>query len=104
MAQSPAIQLETGPASAPRVTLGGRAAILLGLAAYVAVLGAVSWWALQWLPDRLSFKAFGHAVTVKEVHRRLVSNGLLVFCLLPLALWIECAAVGWRQSSIRQLL
>ena len=101
MTQSTMLELGERPAGRG---LGGRAAIVLGLALYVVLLGAASWWALQWLPDSLTLHALGHTLVVKEVHRRLVSNGLLVFCLLPIALWIECAAVGWAGSSARKLL
>ena len=83
--------------------LFGRVAIVLGLVAYVAtLLGA---WRLLTtiLPDQLHLALFHHAFTLNEVHRRVVSDGV-IFLLLPTVLWIEWLFVGWSASSVRQLL
>jgi sterol desaturase/sphingolipid hydroxylase (fatty acid hydroxylase superfamily) len=59
---------------------------------------------LQWLPDQLSIHLLGHEVTVRAVHERLISRIVAVLLILPLALMIEFAAVGWANSSARALL
>jgi sterol desaturase/sphingolipid hydroxylase (fatty acid hydroxylase superfamily) len=85
------------------VSVIGRLSIVAGLIVYVAAL-AGAWWGLEtFLPDQLHVALFGHGFTLREVHRRIVSDGL-VFLLLPTVLWIECLAVGWAGSSARQLL
>ncbi len=96
--------IEAPPRPARQRSAAGRAGIVAGLIIYVAILAAASWWALGWLPDRLSVTVLKHTITLKDIHHRLISNGLLVFCILPAALWIECLAVGWQKSSIRALL
>jgi sterol desaturase/sphingolipid hydroxylase (fatty acid hydroxylase superfamily) len=89
-------------ASAPSVFFG-RLAIILGLVVYLASLFA-AWWGLErYLPDQLHVTLLGHGLTLKEVHRRIVSDGL-IFLLLPTVLMIECLVVGWAGSSARQLL
>src|SRR5665213_3026989 len=92
------------PATAgERNAIFGRLAIVLGLVAYVAALIA-AWWALEnFLPDRLHVTLLGHGLTLREVHRRIVSDGL-IFLLLPTVLMLEWLAVGWAGSSARQLL
>ena len=85
------------------VSVISRLAIVAGLIVYVTAL-AGAWWGLEnVLPDQLHVALFGHAFTLREVHRRIVSDGL-VFLLLPTILWIECLVVGWAGSSARQLL
>lgn len=81
-----------------------RVAVVLGLLAYVAATAAAGWWLVGLLPDRLTVQLAGHAFTLKNVHHRIVSDGALVFLILPSALWIEYAFVGWRGSSLRQLI
>ncbi len=86
-----------------RAALFGRVAIALGLIVYVAAMVG-AWWGLsRLLPDQLHAQLFGHGFTLKEVHRRIASDGL-IFLLLPTALWIEGLVVGWAGSSARQLL
>src|ERR1019366_5977865 len=86
-----------------RKAVFGRLAIVLGLVAYVAALIA-AWWALEnFLPDQLHVTLLGHGLTLREVHRRIVSDGL-IFLLLPTVLMLEWLVVGWAGSSARQLL
>jgi len=81
-----------------------RALIGAGFAAYAGLLAA-AWWMLgAFVPDTLSFNAMGHAVTLHNVHQKILGNAMLVLLILPSALWLECAVVGWRKSSFRALL
>ena len=59
---------------------------------------------MQLLPDQLPLHLLGHTVTVRSVHERLISRIVVVLLILPLALMIEFAVVGWSKSSIRDLL
>jgi sterol desaturase/sphingolipid hydroxylase (fatty acid hydroxylase superfamily) len=78
--------------------------ILAGFLAYVGILAA-AWWAISGrLPDQASLSLAGHALTLRHIHDKLLGDGALVFLILPSALWIECAIVGWRKSSFRALL
>jgi sterol desaturase/sphingolipid hydroxylase (fatty acid hydroxylase superfamily) len=83
---------------------GARATVVLGFLVYLAVLAVASWATLRFLPDQLHVAVGGRAFDLKGVHRRVVDGGLLMFLLLPAALWIECWVVGWKRSSARQLL
>lgn len=86
----------------PRAAVG-RAAIVLGLVVYAALLGA-AWWAVaSLLPDQITLQAFGKSKTVSGVHDRLAGVGM-VAAILPTALWIECLVVGWEKSSARALI
>ena len=72
--------------------------------AYAALLAA-GWWALsRFVPDHVSFRALGHAVSVNSIHQKILGNAALVLAILPTALWLECAVVGWRACSARALL
>src|ERR1019366_10291039 len=83
-----------------RKAVFGRLAIVLGLVAYVAALIA-AWWALEnFLPDRLHVTLLGHGLTLREVHRRIVSDGL-IFLLLPMVLMLEWLAGGRGGRSGR---
>ncbi|HEX4198511.1 MAG TPA: sterol desaturase family protein [Caulobacteraceae bacterium] len=87
-----------------RIGVGGRMAFVLGLVVYVALVG-LAWLALsKFLPDQAHVALLGHGLTLRHLHDRIVGNGALAFLLLPTALAIECAAVGWEASSARQLL
>jgi sterol desaturase/sphingolipid hydroxylase (fatty acid hydroxylase superfamily) len=103
---SAALVASDGPQPAKageRNAVFGRLAIVLGLVTYVAALIA-AWWALEaFLPDQLHVTLLGHGLTLREVHRRIVSDGL-IFLLLPTVLMLEWLAVGWAGSSARQLL
>lgn len=89
-----------------RAVGGGRERLLVVLAtALYAGVVAAGWWAMQGLvPDHLSLSVLGHTVAVREVHHRILSDAALVFAILPTALAIECLAVGWERSSLRDLL
>lgn len=104
MNQSLALEANGRPARRnPRLGLE-RLAILACLAVYLAAVGA-AWWRLSGaLPDHLALNAFGHVLTIHNLHERVVGNGALLFAILPSALWLECAMVGWSRSSVRQLL
>jgi sterol desaturase/sphingolipid hydroxylase (fatty acid hydroxylase superfamily) len=91
-------------AGALQRTITARAVAILGLVAYVAVLGAGWWGVLNLLPDHLHLQLSGHSLDIRNIHRRVVSDGALMFLLLPGALWIEWLIVGWEGSSARQLI
>src|SRR5665213_4502886 len=93
--------------AAPRFSLPSympRLFILAGFLAYVGILAA-AWWAISArLPDQASLSLAGHALTLRHIHDKLLGNWALVFLILPSALWIECAVVGWQKCSFRALL
>lgn len=78
--------------------------LLGGLLAYAALLGGAWWAALRFLPDDLSLSLGGHALHMSEVHHKLISNAVMLFAILPFALWVEWISVGWEESSLRRLL
>ena len=81
-----------------------RAYAVLAAIAYAALMGA-GWWALsRFAPDHVSLRALGRAVTVNNIHQKILGNAALVLLILPTALWLECAVVGWRACSARALL
>jgi sterol desaturase/sphingolipid hydroxylase (fatty acid hydroxylase superfamily) len=81
-----------------------RLGVVCGFAAYL-VLVFLGWQAaLRFLPDHLSLNVAGHALRVANVHDKIAGDGLVAFCILPAALWIELTVVGWRGSSLRALL
>lgn len=110
MGQSAAVELRGGGREAAlsrsgRLNRSRRTAHLLaviaGLAVYAGVTGA-AWWALLRLaPDQLSLHLAGRTLSARDIHHRIISNAILVFGLLPFALWVEYASVGWERSSIR---
>ncbi|HWA60412.1 MAG TPA: sterol desaturase family protein [Caulobacteraceae bacterium] len=105
MTQSSVVGYEAGrPAVGPGRRALDRVAIVLGLAAWLALIGTAGWAALKLVPDQLSLTLAGKTLTVHNVHDRVVSNALLLFMLLPLAFGIETATVGWRKSSLRAVL
>lgn len=80
------------------------AAAILALAAYLALVAA-GWWAvINLLPDSLSVDVAGRTVTLGNIHNKIFGNAGLLFLMLPLALFIEAAIVGWQGSSTRQML
>jgi sterol desaturase/sphingolipid hydroxylase (fatty acid hydroxylase superfamily) len=97
----PPLKSDTNIGAGARLRLG---AALVGLCLYAALLGAAWWAALHFLPDQLSSRMCGHVVTVKDIHHRISSDGMILFALLPLALWLECAQTGWKRSSLRKLV
>ena len=82
----------------------GRAMVITGLAAYAAVLAAVWWGVTHLLPDHVALTLLGRTHDLKDVHQRIISNVALILLILPSALWIECAVVGWERSSTRQMI
>lgn len=81
----------------------GRIALAVGFAAY-ALFAAAAWWlALKLIPAELSLNLLGRTLRTASAHEHL-NNVFLVFLLLPTALGIEAAVVGWKESSLRQLL
>jgi sterol desaturase/sphingolipid hydroxylase (fatty acid hydroxylase superfamily) len=63
-----------------------------------------AWWALLGVvPTHVSLTLLGHTVETDSAHEH-INNAALIFLLLPSALWIEAAVVGWSKSSARQLL
>ncbi len=88
----------TDRAAMPRVLM------VAGFVAY-AVLLAVAWWVLLHLvPDHLSLRLLGHAASLNDIHAKIIGNAAMVLVLLPSVLWLECAVVGWRKSSLRAML
>jgi sterol desaturase/sphingolipid hydroxylase (fatty acid hydroxylase superfamily) len=112
MAQSPAMAATSleGPDQPPPSKRGrslvnfGRIVLVLALLAYAAAL-AGAWLALmRFVPDQLSVRLGGHAMHVVNVHAKILSNAMLIFAILPFALWVEWITVGWEESSVRRLL
>ena len=81
-----------------------RALAVAAAVAYACLLGP-AWWGLsQFVPDRVSLRLLGHTLSVNNIHQKILGNAALVLLILPTALWLECAVVGWRASSARALL
>ena len=80
------------------------AAALAGLSLYIALLGAAWWAAEHLLPDQSTVRLAGHAFTLKTIHTRITSDGMLLFGLLPLAFWIEATVTGWEACSLRRMI
>jgi sterol desaturase/sphingolipid hydroxylase (fatty acid hydroxylase superfamily) len=81
-----------------------RVLIVAGFLAYAAMLGAAWWAILPLLPDHLSLHLAGHAFALRNIHDKLLGNAALLLLVLPSALWLECAVIGWEKSSVRALL
>jgi sterol desaturase/sphingolipid hydroxylase (fatty acid hydroxylase superfamily) len=89
---------------APRGGMGGRIAMIAGLAAYLGLV-AFGWWAVVHIvPDQVRVELFGRALEVGNVRNKILGNAALLFLMLPLALAIEAVVVGWEGSSTRQML
>lgn len=80
-----------------------RVALLLAFVLYVAILAGGWWAALQILPPAVHITLFGRSIGTNSAHEH-INNAGLIFLLLPSALWIEAAMVGWQKSSARQLV
>lgn len=103
MADTTALDL----ASRPRTQVSqliGRGALLLGFIAYLAALLAIWTVASRVLPDELRLTLAAKTVRVHDVHHKIASNALLLFAILPFALWFEWMSVGWERASLRRLL
>ena len=112
MQQSTALQIDgpgialAGPAGSEGLGRAGmpQAAMLAGLLVYAAAAGG-AWWAIgRLVPDHLTVSLLGHSHDFKALHQRFDGAVLLLLLLLPAALWLECAVVGWARSSVRRLL
>ena len=91
-----------GLSPAPRLTF--RVLVGCAFAAYAALV-AVFWWLVaNQLPDQLAVSLFGHALHLKNLRDKILGNASLIAVILPAALWLECAAIGWEKSSARALL
>jgi len=91
-----------GPAATRLSPRAGAVLVLFG--AGVLISAFLAFCLTQWLPDQMSVRLFGHVATLRSIHARLASRLVVVVLILPLALTIEFAAVGWSRSSIRDLL
>ena len=90
----------TPPSRARIATAAVWAALPLGTA-----LLALAWWGLtHLLPDEATVHALGRAFTLRKIHDTVVGDAMLVLAILPSVLWLECACIGWRKSSLRALL
>lgn len=88
--------------SAPRRSF--RLLVAAGFAAYAGLV-ALAWWLIaSRLPDELAMNLFGHVLHLHNLKDKILGNASLVAVILPAALWLECATVGWEQSSARALL
>ncbi len=115
MEQSSALAVDAGrnalPGTVPnpeaarrRDVRAHRAAIIFALFLGMAILGLAEWQALKLLPDQVSVRLLGHSLNVRQLHQRFANNAALIFFLLPAALILEGAIVGWTRCSARQLL
>ena len=78
---------------------------LLGAMLFYAALLYVGWWGLAHLvPDQFSFHLLRHAFAFHDLHQKVLANAALILAILPAALWLECALIGWERSSCRALL
>ncbi len=77
-------------------------ALLLGVG--MLATAGMAFLLLQRLPDTLMLKLFGHGLVLRSLHDRLISRIVIVLLIMPLALLIELAVVGWAGSSLRHLL
>jgi len=89
---------------APPARLPFRFLVGAGFAAYAALLAALWWLVANQLPDQFAVTLFGHALHLKNLRYKILGNASLIAVILPAALWLECAAIGWEKSSARALL
>jgi len=96
---------------ASRLSAGSASPLSLRALTAVSVFGVgivlttgLAFGLLHLLPDQISLHLFGHTATLRSVHERLISRIVIVLFILPSALMIELAAVGWANSSLRDLL
>jgi sterol desaturase/sphingolipid hydroxylase (fatty acid hydroxylase superfamily) len=90
----------TPPARTRVTALAVWAALPLGTG-----LLALAWWGLsRFLPDAATVHVLGRTVTLQNIHDRVLGDAALVLAILPGVLWLECAIIGWKKSSLRALL
>jgi len=87
---------------APRLSF--RFLVAAAFAAYAALVAVLWWLVANQLPDQLTVTLFGHALCLKNLRDKILGNASLIGVILPAALWLECAAIGWEKSSARALL
>ena len=93
---------EAPPTRPPSWAASTLSALLLGLG--MVTTAGLAFLLLQRLPDTLVVKLFGHGLVVRSLHDRLISRIMVVLLIMPLALLVELAVVGWARSSLRLLL
>jgi sterol desaturase/sphingolipid hydroxylase (fatty acid hydroxylase superfamily) len=91
-----------GVPAAPRLSF--RFLVGCAFAAYAAAVAALWWLIANQLPDQLTVTVLGHALHLKNLRDKILGNASLIAVILPAALWLECAAIGWEKSSARALL
>ena len=91
-----------GVPAAPRLSF--RCLVGCAFAAYAALVALLWWLIAHQLPDQLTVTLFGHALHLKNLRDKILGNASLIAVILPAALWLECAAIGWEKSSARALL
>jgi len=84
--------------------LSFRFLVAAAFAAYAALIAALWWLVANQVPDQLTLTLFGHALHLKNLRDKILGNASLIAVILPAALWLECAAIGWEKSSARALL
>src|ERR1700742_1680505 len=91
-----------GAPVAPRLSF--RFLVGCAFAAYAALVGVLWWLVANQVPDQITATLFGHALHLKNLRDKILGNASLIAVILPAALWLECAAIGWEKSSARALL
>lgn len=79
-------------------------ATVAALAAGVLATAALAYAVMQRLPDDLTVRLFGHGLTLHSVHDRILGRIVVVLLILPLALLVELAVVGWGRCSLRSMV
>lgn len=78
------------------------AAVLFGTG--VLLTAGLAFGLMQLLPDQLSLHLFGKTAVLRSIHERLMSRIVVILLILPLALTLEFAVMGWSRSSLRELI
>src|ERR1700761_5126633 len=84
---------------APRLSF--RFLVAAAFAAYAALVVVLWWLIANQLPNQLTVTLFGHVLHLKNLRDKILGNASLIAVILPAALWLECAAIGWEKSSAR---
>ncbi len=93
------VDAATASSDAPRGA--ERIALIAGFMAYAAIASAAWWLALKLIPAELTLTVLHRTLHTASIHDHL-NNIFLIFLLLPTAMGVECVAVGWKASSLRQ--